>query len=190
MAAALLRDLILDVYPPGPCSDHRTDGPGDVEGATPTCIDVDEQRHIRRVGDAPNVVHDVVQRCHAQIRQTIGRICDPAAGKIDGAISDSLGHHGGIGVDRAHDLQRVLFRDGVPQARTRTLACAHRHQSSLSLLSWCTVDARLRRCAISMFLREAATWRRMSNSAKSASRSRIAATIARCSARACLDRPW
>jgi hypothetical protein len=37
------------------CIDHRADGAGDVEGAAPAGIDVDQQRQRRRSGDAAHV---------------------------------------------------------------------------------------------------------------------------------------
>ena len=47
VAAALGADLVFDVHGGGAGLDHRADGAGDVEGAAPAGVDVDEQRQRR-----------------------------------------------------------------------------------------------------------------------------------------------
>ena len=117
VAAALGLDLVLDVHAGGAGADHLLHGAGDVEGAAPAGVGVDEQRQLGDVGDAPHVLEDVVEAGQAQVRQSVGGGCHAASGEVERAIADTLGHDRVVGVDRPDDLQRVLLGDSVAQTR-------------------------------------------------------------------------
>ena len=90
-------------------------GAGDVEGAAPAGVDVDQQRQLGDVGDAPHVLEHVVEAGHAQVRQAAGGGGHPAAREVERAIAGALGHDRVVGVDRPDDLQRMFLGDSVAQ---------------------------------------------------------------------------
>ena len=122
VAAALGRDLVLDVHAGRAGALEQLDRARDVEGAAPAGVDVDQQRHVGGVGDPAHVLEDVVHRGHAQIGQAVGPVGHAAAGQIDRPEAAVLGEHGGIGVDRTGDLERLFGGERLLEA----LGCGHR----------------------------------------------------------------
>lgn len=116
MTTALLGNLVLNVDSRSTGTFHFADGAGDVEGATPAGINIDQQRYVGSCGDTANVLDHVVQGGHAQIRQAVGGIGDAATGQVDGLVAHFIGHHGGIGVDGADNLQGLVVFERLAEA--------------------------------------------------------------------------
>ena len=57
----LADDLVLEVHAGGAGADQVARGAGDVEGAAPAGVGVDQQRQRARAADAPHVLADVVR---------------------------------------------------------------------------------------------------------------------------------
>ena len=112
MAAALGADLVFDVHGGRAGIDHGADGAGDVEGAAPAGVDVDEQRERGGGGDAADVGEDVFHGADAEVGQAERVGGDASAGEIEGAEAGGLGQARGVGVDGAGHLERLFFRDG------------------------------------------------------------------------------
>ena len=89
----------------------------DVEGAAPAGVDVDQQRHLRRIDDPARVGEHVFHRADAEVghAQRIGG--DAAAGQVQRLVAGALGHQAGVRGDGAHHLQRRFCRDGGAEAR-------------------------------------------------------------------------
>jgi len=96
----------------GPRRDHLLYGPGDVKGASPARIDIDQERQGGRRSDSAQVGEYLLQGRHAEIRQAEGIVRDAGAGKIHRPVSDAFRHHGRVGVDGANDLQGFFFFKG------------------------------------------------------------------------------
>ena len=104
MAAALDRDLVFEVAPRGTRPRHLANGARNHERAAPPGVGVDEQRHIGCRSNAADVLADVIERRHREIREAERRIRNARAGKIDGFEAGSLGQQCRVGVDSACDL--------------------------------------------------------------------------------------
>src|SRR5439155_24436469 len=126
MTAALGADLVLDVHRAGAELDERAGGARDVEGARAEAgVDVDEQRQVAYVGDAPDVGQHVIQVGDAEIRHAERSCGDAAAGEVDRLVADALRHQRVIGADRADDLQRVLRLYRLAETRARGVQWGH-----------------------------------------------------------------
>ena len=130
MAAALGADLVFDMY--GGCAgvDHGADGAGDIEGAAPAGVDVDEERKGRGGCDAADVGEDVFHSADAEVGEAERVGGDASAGEIEGAEAGGLGEARGVCIDGAGDLEGLFFRDGKAE----------------------TGSGRLRRCVVWHFL--------------------------------------
>ena len=104
MTTAFLGHLIFDMDCRCASAFHFANCASNVEGAAPPGIDVYQQRDVGGRSDTADILDHIVQRGHAQIWQTIGRIGNTAAGQVDGLMTDLFRHHGSIGVDGADDL--------------------------------------------------------------------------------------
>ncbi|MCY1450440.1 hypothetical protein D9M71_672450 [compost metagenome] len=115
MATALGADLVLDVHGSHAGLLERADGAGDVEGAAPAGVDVDQQRQGGGVGDAAGIDQHVFHGADAEVRnaQRVGR--HAAAGDVQRLEAGGFGHARGIGGDRTSDLQRGLAGDGFTE---------------------------------------------------------------------------
>ena len=104
-------DLILDVHGGNSGPGELADRAGNAESVAPAGVDVDQQRQRHRGRDAASVDQDVVEARHAQVGQTVGGVGHAGARKIERAKTGPLGQQGGIGVDRAGNLQGLLGGD-------------------------------------------------------------------------------
>ncbi|MNP29877.1 hypothetical protein D3C76_1229240 [compost metagenome] len=117
MAAAFLGHLILHMDGGHPAALEGANGAGDVEGAAPAGVDVHQERHLGRGGDALCVDQHVVHGGHAEIRQAEGGVRHPGAGEVEGLEAAALGHQRHVGVDGADDLQGLLVGQGCAKTR-------------------------------------------------------------------------
>ena len=116
VAAALGRDLVLDVQTGSARTGHFPDCPGDVESRAPAGVGIDQERQVGGPADPPDVLADIVQAGHAQIRQAERCVRHTGAGQVDGPESRGFGEQGAVGVDGADDLKGALGFDRGPQA--------------------------------------------------------------------------
>jgi hypothetical protein len=121
VATALARDLVFHVHRGDVGADHVADRARDVERAAPAGIDVDQQRQAADFGDALRVGDDVVHRRNAEVRHAQRVRGHAAAGQVDGLEAAALGHAGGVGGDRADDLQRRFLLDGLAEQQAARL---------------------------------------------------------------------
>src|SRR5205807_10026145 len=133
VAAALGADLVLDMHRRGAGLDERARGARHVEGArAEPGVDVDEQRQVADLGDAPDVSQHVVEIGDAEVGHAERAGGDAGPGKIGGAVADALRHHGVIGADRADDLQGSFLGQRPPEPRSGV----HSRCLTLSRSSW------------------------------------------------------
>ena len=125
MTAAFLLYLVLQMNGGGAGLVHVADGTGDVEGAAPTGVDVDQHRQIGDVGDAAQIGEHIFHSCDTEIGNTAGAGSHTAAGDVEGAVAGGLGEAGVIGVDGAHALQRLLLLDGGAETGAGGLGIGH-----------------------------------------------------------------
>jgi hypothetical protein len=126
VAAALGLDLVLDVAAGGASAHQFPHGALDVEGAgAQASVGIHQQGGLGDIGDAAHVLADVVQVADPQVRQAQGARRDAAAGEVEGAVADALGHHGVVGIDGADDLQGLFRADGLAQAGAGGLGWGH-----------------------------------------------------------------
>ena len=123
VAAALLGNLVLQVYRTGASLDHFLNGAGNVERPTPAGIDIHQQRRVHGTGDTTNVFQHIVHAGHAQIRHTVTGIGHTATGEVDGTVANLFRHHCCIGINGSHDLQGLLFRERFTEAAAGGQVC-------------------------------------------------------------------
>ena len=104
MATTLLLYLILNMHRRGTGFFQAFDRSGDVEGASPARIDIDQQGQGAGISDTAHVDENVIQRCDAKIGQAAGAGRYTAAGQVERLKSRVFGQHSGIGVNGADDL--------------------------------------------------------------------------------------
>ena len=71
MPAAFLAHLIFQMHGGHAGADHGFDGAGDVEGAAPACVDVDQKRRLGGPSDAAGIFKHIVQGRHAKVGQAV-----------------------------------------------------------------------------------------------------------------------
>ena len=117
MAAALGAGLVFNMAGSSAKLDQALDGSGDVEGAGPEAgVNVHQQGRVANIRDAAYIRQHIIQRVDAQVghAQRAGR--DTSAGQINGAVPGALCQQGVVRIDGAHNLQRVLLRQGEAKA--------------------------------------------------------------------------
>ena len=113
--ATLGRRLILQVNPRRPGPDHLLHRARHAERVPPARVGVDEQRAVRRGAHPAHILQHVRQRRDAQIRPAVGRAGHPTARQVQRPKPGGRGHHRGVGVDRADDLQGAFGFEGRAQ---------------------------------------------------------------------------
>src|SRR6185503_7071982 len=146
VAAALGAHLVLDVHGGGAELDQRARGARHVERAGAEAgVDVDQQRQVAHVGDAPDVGEHVVEVGDAEVRHAERAGGHAAAGKIDCAIADALRHQRVVRVDGADDLERLFLPERFPELLpgAHEKSCFTLSRSSCSSLSVASIRLRL-----------------------------------------------
>ena len=96
--------LVFDMHRSGSGALHGADGAGDVEGASPAGVDVDQQRQVGDLGDAADVDQHIFHGADTEIghAERVGR--HSSAGKVERAKAGRLRHARRVGVDGADHL--------------------------------------------------------------------------------------
>ncbi len=96
--------LVFHVHGRGSGALHGADGAGDIEGASPPGVDIDQQRQGGDVGNAANVDQHIFHGADAEIghAQRVGG--HSSAGKVECAKAGGLRHARRVGVDGADHL--------------------------------------------------------------------------------------
>src|SRR5205085_10237451 len=81
-------------------------------------VDVDQQRQVADIADAPDIGENIVQVGDAKVRHAERAGGDAAAREIDRAIAHALRHQRVVGADTADDLERTLLPEGFAELRT------------------------------------------------------------------------
>ncbi len=118
MTAALGLHLILQMQSRGTGARELPNGARNAECAAEAGIRIDQQWQGAGGGDAADLLADIIQGGHAQIRQPEGTVGDPGARQVQGTKSGLRGQQRGVRTDRADDLQwrsiRARRADVVP----------------------------------------------------------------------------
>ncbi len=122
MAAALGLHLVFDVHAGRSGGGKLSHGTAQHERRPKSRVRVHQQRQVARARNAANVLHHVVQRRHAEVRQAKGGVSDARAGKIDGGKPAMSRQQRRISVDCANHLQGTLRVHGGAKSLSRRLA--------------------------------------------------------------------
>jgi hypothetical protein len=116
VTAAFHGYLILDVAGCRAGAFHFLHRAADHEGTAPAGIRINQQGQIAGIGDATNVLADIRQRGHREVRQAEGGVGDAGTGQVDRPESGFVRKQCRIRIDRADDLQRSFLFKGLPES--------------------------------------------------------------------------
>ena len=116
VAAAFAAYLVFDVHGGSPGALHGADGAGDVEGASPAGVDIDQQRQVGDLGDAAHVDQHIFHGADAEVGHAERVGGHSTAGEVERAKAGGLRHARGERVDGADHLQWMLLLNGGAEA--------------------------------------------------------------------------
>ncbi len=134
MTAALGAHLVLDVHGGSSGALHGANGAGDIEGASPPRVDVDQQRQRGDFGDTANIDQHIFHAADPKIGHAKRVGSHSSAGKVKRAEARCLRHARRVGVDGADHLERVLLLDGGPETCSRRGLIFSTHVVPFSLI--------------------------------------------------------
>ena len=104
VTATFVRHLVFNVATGRTRATHFTNGSADHERTTPAGVRIDQQRQIADIADAANVLADIVQCSHGQVRQAERGVRDTGTGQVDRLKTGLFREQCRICVDRTDDL--------------------------------------------------------------------------------------